>query len=146
MQQINAETVKRPQITRLAVTRLAVTRLAVTGLVVCAAGAVTAEAVTRGSRPLGPAYVLVPGALLPELVYLFQQGMVTAALFWLGGHLTEARTTLSFGSEQLDAANIVLNDPDATNVVWISRRYSERGQAEAVAAAIEGRLRQSAER
>jgi hypothetical protein len=51
---------------------------------------------------------------------------------------------LSVAFDKLDAANMSIKGPDASNTIWIGRRYGTQPEAEAVAAALQSRMQESA--
>lgn len=73
--------------------------------------------------------------------FLFEQLVYVGALVFVGAKFFETRTIFSVGFDKLDAAKIAMKGPDDDNVVWIGQRYTTRLEAEAVAAAIEDRLK-----
>jgi hypothetical protein len=77
--------------------------------------------------------------------FVFEQCMVTAGIIWVGSKFIENRTIFTVGFDKLDATKMVVKGPDSENVVWIGRTYAVKAEAEAVAAALEVRLRESRE-
>ena len=70
--------------------------------------------------------------------------LISAGVFlFIGGKFLENRTTLTLGFEALDSSQISMKGPDDNNVVWVGHRYGTRLEAEAIAATIESRLKES---
>jgi hypothetical protein len=65
-------------------------------------------------------------------------------VLFVGAKLLETRTLISIGFDRIDAGRISMKELGDDNVVWVGRRYDSRLEAEAVAAQIESRLRESA--
>ena len=126
--------------------RRKLSRLALAVLGACVGGAV-ALSVADGLIDLDPSRVSVMVfAWTRNFRYLFEQGIYAATLFWVGASLIETRTLLSVGFDRLDADAMAVKGPDEANTVWVGRRYKTRLEAEAVAAALDSRLRDARER
>ncbi len=93
--------------------------------------------------PLTP-YHLATSTWITDFRYLFEQGVYASTTFWVGSKFIETRTLLTIGFDRLDAHRISVRGPDEANIVWIGRKYGEKLEAEAVAAAIQERLHESA--
>jgi len=78
--------------------------------------------------------------------YLFEAGISSVTLFWVGASLIETRTLLGVGFDRLDAGAMSVKGPEEANTVWIGRRHGARLEAEAVAAALESRIRDAQDR
>jgi hypothetical protein len=76
--------------------------------------------------------------------YLAEQAIYAATIFVVGAKFIETRTIFSIGFDKLDTAKISFKGPDDENVIWIGHRHGTRLEAEAVAAAFEERLKESA--
>jgi len=106
-----------------------------------------AEGILRG--PIGYAHV---SAASVSMFFYWCYGLrnVTETLIYagtivfIGGKFLENRTTLTLGFETLDSSQISLKGPDDNNIVWVGHRYGTRLEAEAIAATIESRLKESA--
>lgn len=121
-------------------------RLALAALGLCVAGAV-ALSIVDGllRRDLQQASPMVL-AWVSNFLVLFEQGIYAATLFWVGASFVETRTLLSVGFDWLDAGAMSVKGPDEANTVWIGRRYDAKLEAEAVATALESRIREAQER
>lgn len=118
--------------------RLAIWSFAATLLLTAAhAGLEIAE--LRLSREA--AVVLI--TLCNDLRYLSEQLILVGAVVFVGGGLFETRSIFSVGFDRLDAAKVSAKGPDGDNIVWIGHRYATRLEAQAVAAAIGERLKES---
>ena len=121
-------------------------RLALATLGVCVAGAVAlsiADGLLRHDLPQASPMVL---AWVSDFLFLFEQGIFAAPLFWVGASFVETRTLLGVGFDRLDAGAMSVKGPDEANTVWIGRRYDAQLEAEAVATALESRIREAQER
>lgn len=76
--------------------------------------------------------------------YLAEQAVYAATIFFVGAKFLEMRTLFTVGFDKMDASKVRLKGPDEENIVWIGYRYANRIEAEAIAAAFEERLKQSA--
>jgi hypothetical protein len=81
-----------------------------------------------------------------ELSYLFNGLMLVGALLFVGGKFVETRTILTVGFAKLDADKMRLKGPDEDHVVWVGQRYGSKFEAEAMAAALQNRMQESAEK
>lgn len=121
-------------------------RLALAALGACVAGAVAlsiADGLLRRDLPQSSPMVL---AWVSNFLFLFEQGIYTASLFWVGASFVETRTLLSVGFDRLDAGAMSVKGPDEANTVWIGRRCDAQLEAEVVATALESRVREAQER
>jgi hypothetical protein len=76
--------------------------------------------------------------------YLAEQAIYAATIFFVGAKFFEMRTLFTVGFDKMDASKVKLKGPDDDNVVWVGYRYGNRMEADAIAAAFEERLKQSA--
>lgn len=121
-------------------------RLALAALGACVVGAVAlsiADGLLRHDLQQASPMVL---AWVSDFRYLFETGISAATLFWVGASFVETRTLLSVGFDRLDAGAMSVKGPDEANTVWIGRRYDAPLEAEAVATALESRIREAQER
>jgi hypothetical protein len=92
----------------------------------------------------GPVYVFWR-VLFGHAEYLMIQLIYVAALVFVAAKFFEVRTIITVGFDRLDGAKVVLKGPDEQNVVWIGHRYGSKYEADAIAVALQNRLRESAE-
>ncbi len=83
--------------------------------------------------------------LTTDLRYTFEQGIYASIILLVGAKFFETRTVITIAFDKLDAKRMRLKAPDEQNIVWIGRQYGSTIEAEAVHAALEARLRESAE-
>ena len=76
--------------------------------------------------------------------YFFEQAVYAATIFFVGAKFLETRTIMTIGFDKLDASRMTLKGPDEDNVVWIGHRYGTKLEAEVIASAFAGRLREDA--
>jgi hypothetical protein len=81
-----------------------------------------------------------------DLSYLFNALVYVGALLFVGAKFIETRTILTVGFAKLDADKMRLKGPDEDNVVWVGQRYGSKFEAEAMAAALQNRMQESAEK
>jgi len=97
----------------------------------------------KNQMELPPAVVLMVGEWCYSLHFLCESVIGAAAIVFIGAKFLEARTVLSVGFDNLDAAKMSIKGPDAENVVWVGHRYGTKLEAESVFAALESRLKES---
>jgi len=110
-----------------------------------------AEGVVRG--PLGLSYAtssLMSSADITmtanwcySLRNIAETVMSAAVLVFVAAKIVEGRTILTIGFDKLDANKVSFKGPDENNIVWIGHRYGSKFEADAVAATLENRLKES---
>ena len=105
-------------------------------------GFVTADYVTTPSHT--PLQIMFKTWVYDFRVFA-EQCILTAAVLLVGAKFFETRTIMTIGFDKLDAEKMSIKGPDEDNVIWIGRKYGSTIEAETVAAALESRLRESAE-
>jgi hypothetical protein len=76
--------------------------------------------------------------------YVAEQTILAGVVLFVGAKFFETRTIFTIGFDKLDAAKIAVTGPDENNIVWIGHRYGTQLEAEAVAATMAERLKESA--
>ena len=79
-----------------------------------------------------------------DLRFFFDQGMLVAAVLFVGAKFFETRTVFTIGFDAVDAQKMTVKGPDGDNVVWVGHRYNSPLEAEAIAGALQERLKASA--
>jgi hypothetical protein len=82
--------------------------------------------------------------LSSDLRYLFEQLIYVSAIIFVGAKFFETRTTFAVTFDRVDSDKVSIRGPDDDNIVWLGHRYTNRAEAEAVAAAFENRLKENA--
>ena len=89
---------------------------------------------------LGATGIVLSG-IVGDFRYLSEQLILVGAILFVGGKFLETRTTLTIGFS--NASDMRIKGPDDDNVVWVGHRYASRLEAEAMAGAIESRIKAS---
>jgi hypothetical protein len=107
-------------------------------------GPIEAHQIAIGSTENGRTIFVMLSTWVVDFRYLAEQAVYAATLFFVGAKFFETRTIFSVGFDKMDVSKVKMKGPDDENVVWIGYRYANRMEAEAIAAAFEERLKQSA--
>ena len=107
-------------------------------------GPIEAGIVSIGSSDHGRALYVMFTVWIVDFRYLAEQAIYAATIFFVGAKFFEMRTLFTVGFDKMDASKVKLKGPDDDNVVWVGYRYGNRMEADAIAAAFEERLKQSA--
>ncbi len=99
--------------------------------------------VQHAGTGVDPTYIMM-ATWTVDFRYLFEQGILAAAVFFIGAMFLETRTTFTIGFDKLDAEKMSIKGPDENNVVWIGHRYGTPLEAESIANALSERLKESA--
>ena len=91
-----------------------------------------------------PGYVMFVTWVI-DFRYIFEQAVYAATILFVGAKFFETRTLLTVGFDRLDHNKVTLKGPDEDNTVWIGHRYGTKFEADAVAATLAERLKQSSE-
>jgi hypothetical protein len=107
-------------------------------------GPIESGQIAIGSTEHGRAIYVMLTIWVADFRFLAEQAVYAATIFFVGAKFFETRTIFSVGFDKMDASKVKMKGPDDENVVWIGYRYANRMEAEAIAAAFEERLKQSA--
>ncbi len=123
-----------------------VARLVLFGCIAGSIGLAVVDALLHTPSVAEPATGAILGfrTLVIDFHFLCDQGVYAAIILLVGAKFFETRTVITIAFDKLDAAKMHLKGPDSDNIVWVGRKYGSAIEAEAVSAAMQSRLQESA--